>query len=56
MYYINGDWKEAYTELKNALFLDQNDGPTRTLLRYIKKYNKIAPSDWDGFRKLEAKF
>ena len=55
MYYINGDWKEAYEELKNALFLDKNDGPTKTLLRYIKKYNKIAPSDWDGYRKLEAK-
>ena len=55
MYYINGDWKEAYEELKNALFLDKNDGPTKTLLRYIKKYNKIAPSEWDGYRKLEAK-
>ena len=34
---------------------DKNDGPTKTLLRYIKKYNKIAPSEWDGYRKLEAK-
>lgn len=25
--------------------LDNDDGPTKTLLRYIKKYNKIAPVD-----------
>jgi hypothetical protein len=53
--YINGDWEEAYRELKNALFLDNTDGPTKTLMKYIKRFNKVAPDDWDGFRKLESK-
>ena len=53
--YINGDWDEAYKEFKNALFLDNTDGPTRTLMNYIKRFNKVAPEDWDGFRKLESK-
>lgn len=54
-HYIKGNWNEAYNELKNALFLDKNDGPTKTLIKYIKKNNKMAPRDWKGFRKLESK-
>lgn len=55
-YYIDGDWDEAFINLKNALYLDKNDGPTKTLLSYIRKNNNKPPDDWDGFRKLEAKF
>jgi class 3 adenylate cyclase len=54
-HYIDGDWEEASTFLYRALYLDNSDGPTKTILEYIKKLNYKAPEDWDGYRVLTSK-
>ena len=54
-HYIDGDWEEASTFLYRALYLDNADGPTKTILEYIKKLNYKAPEDWDGYRVLTSK-
>ena len=53
--YIEGDWEDANQNLCKALYLDKNDGPTRTLLDYIKKLKLKQPEDLDGFRVLTNK-
>ena len=54
-HYIYGDWEEASTFLYRALYLDNSDGPTKTILEYIKKLEYKAPEDWDGYRVLTSK-
>ena len=54
-HYIYGDWEEAASFLYRALYLDNTDGPTKTILEYIKKFNFKAPDDWDGYRVLTSK-
>ena len=54
-HYIDGDWEEASTFLYRALYLDNSDGPTKTILEYIKKNEYKAPEDWDGYRVLTSK-
>ena len=54
-HYIYGEWEEASTFLYRALYLDNSDGPTKTILEYIKKLNFKAPEDWDGYRVLTSK-
>ena len=54
-HYIDGDWEEASTFLYRALYLDNADGPTKTILEYIKKLNYKAPEDWYGYRVLTSK-
>ena len=54
-HYIEGDWEEASAYLYRALYLDNSDGPTKTILEYIKKLNFKAPEDWDGYRVLTSK-
>ncbi len=34
---------------------DEGDGPSSTLLNYMKGFNYVAPSDWKGFRPLTSK-
>ena len=53
--YINGDWKDAALNLEKARYLDKSDGPTRTILDYIKKLNLTPPNNWDGYRVLTSK-
>jgi class 3 adenylate cyclase len=53
--YISGNWEKAYKLFKDAIFLDPNDGPTKTLMNFIKKNNKKAPENWKGFRELTSK-
>ena len=54
-HYIYGDWEEASNFLYRALYLDNSDGPTKTILEYIKKNEYKAPEDWDGYRVLTSK-
>ena len=54
-HYIYGDWEEASSFLYRALYLDNSDGPTKTILEYIKKLKYKAPDDWDGYRVLTSK-
>ena len=53
--YIDGEWKEAAQNLEKARYLDKSDGPTKTILDYIKKLEYKAPSNWDGYRVLTSK-
>lgn len=42
--------------LCEALKFRNNDGPTKTILNYMKRYNFNAPSDWKNFRPLTSKW
>jgi class 3 adenylate cyclase len=53
--YIEGKWDCAYKFFKDAYYLDPSDGPTKTLLNFIKSRNKTAPENWKGFRELTSK-
>ena len=53
--YIDGEWKDAAQNLEKARYLDKSDGPTKTILDYIKKLDYKAPSNWDGYRVLTSK-
>ena len=54
-HYIDGEWEEAAAFLYRALYLDNSDGPTKTILEYMKKLKYKAPDDWDGYRVLTSK-
>ena len=54
-HYIDGEWEEAAAFLYRALYLDNTDGPTKTILEYMKKLKYKAPDDWDGYRVLTSK-
>eukprot|EP00927_Polykrikos_kofoidii_P036304 TRINITY_DN30633_c0_g1_i2.p1 TRINITY_DN30633_c0_g1~~TRINITY_DN30633_c0_g1_i2.p1 ORF type:complete len:799 (+),score=97.09 TRINITY_DN30633_c0_g1_i2:517-2913(+) len=58
MAYLNyeaGEWKIAKDMLEATHFLlGRADGPSSTLLKYIKKHDMRAPQDWPGFRMLPA--
>ena len=53
--YIDGEWKDAALNLEKARYLDKSDGPTKTILDYIKSLNLIPPDNWDGYRVLTSK-
>jgi len=53
--YINGDWTNAAIKFQNCLKIFQDDGPSMTLLSYIKENNYQSPEDWKGFRALTSK-
>ena len=53
--YINGEWEDAYQNLLKAKYLDKNDGPTKTILEFIKSYKCQAPTNWEGYRVLTSK-
>ena len=53
--YIDGEWKEAAINLEKARYLDKSDGPTKTILEYIKSLDFKAPINWDGYRVLTSK-
>ena len=53
--YIDGNWDEAYQNLLKARYLYKNDGPTKTLLDFIKMNGCIKPNNWKGYRELTSK-
>ena len=53
--YIDGNWDEAYQNLLKARYLYKNDGPTKTLLDFIKANKCIKPHNWKGYRELTSK-
>jgi class 3 adenylate cyclase len=53
--YVKGNWQIAKTQFETCLELDPNDGPTKTLLNYLKECNYKAPEDWTGYRILTEK-
>jgi hypothetical protein len=53
--YIDGEWADAALNLEKARYLDKSDGPTKTILSYIKSLNLKPPDNWDGYRVLTSK-
>jgi class 3 adenylate cyclase len=60
--YLNGEWIAAKELLERAdsMMLELapvlgGDGPSRTLLNYMKNRDFTAPSDWNGYRPLTSK-
>ena len=54
-HYIDGDWNKAYNNLIKAKFLDKNDGPTNTIINFLKNYDLKKPPNWKGYRELTSK-
>ena len=53
--YLKGKWGDARLHLSEALKFKNGDGPTKTLLGYMKKFNFAAPADWKQYRALTSK-
>ena len=58
--YLNGNWDEAKEFFSKADEMmagsDLNgDGPSRTILKYMKSCNWKCPNDWNGYRPLTSK-
>ena len=61
--YLKGKWGDSrlkylylYHSLCEALkHKGHQDGPTKTLLNYMKKFDFVAPADWKNFRPLTSK-
>ncbi len=48
--YILGDWLQAKVRLEQTLRLKPGDGPSLTLLHYIRDNGYRSPPKWKGFR------
>ena len=53
--YIFGDWIEAEIKFNDCLAICENDGPTLTLLDYMREFEFKSPKNWPGYRKLTSK-
>ena len=53
--YIKGNWEEAVPQLTHASSLGPGgvDGPSQSLLTFMKSKDGKAPIDWKGFRGFE---
>jgi hypothetical protein len=50
-----GETEVEREENENNYNRPLGDGPSQTLLRYMKGFNFVAPADWQGFRPLTSK-
>lgn len=53
--YIEGNWTLAANKFEKCLEIFPEDGPAKTLLKYIQDNNSLAPSSWKGYRALTSK-
>lgn len=53
--YISGNWSESNGFFTQILNVNPLDGPTTTLLNYIKNHNYVLPDSWPGYRELIEK-
>ena len=53
--YKKGNWIEAKKCFEECLTMESDDGPAKTLLSFINKYNSIPPKTWEGIRELVSK-
>ena len=53
--YLRGEWKEAAEWLEKALCYKEEDGPCRTLIAFMEKFQFEKGEDWKGFRELVEK-
>lgn len=59
-HYLSGNWEAAKEFLSDADAMMKDgdmggDGPSRTLLSYMKARNWKCPEDWNGYRPLTSK-
>lgn len=65
-YYIQGNWTRAklYFEKTEVFFAisiqkntieDYSDGPSKSILEFMHKYNYKCPRTWRGYRELVEK-
>ncbi|GBG24941.1 Hypothetical Protein FCC1311_011582 [Hondaea fermentalgiana] len=56
--YLAGHWGEAKTLLEAAckMFPAEEKGPSGQILRFMERYNFVAPSDWPGYRVADKHF
>ena len=49
--YVEGKWDVAKSLLMKAeSILGDKDVPSDNILEYMKQFNYIAPSDWEGYK------
>jgi len=53
--YIDGDWVNSQSNLRNCEMTNPLDGPLRWLSEYLESNKSLAPDNWKGFRDLEKK-
>lgn len=53
--YIEGNWSKAIEKFNICLNFNQNDGPSHSILEFMKLNNYIKPENWNGFRVLTEK-
>ena len=53
--YIGGDWAAARVAFESVLEIMPNDGPTKTLMEFMRQSDFVKPVEWDGARELIEK-
>jgi len=53
--YLEGNWDAAKEGLQKCLIKDPNDGPTKTLLNFMKETGYKLPPNWEKCRELKSK-
>mmetsp|Transcript_49453 Transcript_49453/g.96719 ORF Transcript_49453/g.96719 Transcript_49453/m.96719 type:complete len:836 (-) Transcript_49453:780-3287(-) len=58
--YLDGNWREARVKLERSNCImeavdPRGDGPSKTILNYMRARDWICPEDWRGFRPLTSK-
>lgn len=53
--YVEGRWRESRECFEQSLVVSPWDGPTVTLLNFMKSYGFEKPGSWQGFRELVEK-
>jgi len=54
-YYKEGKWPEAKKTFEEVIRRNPKEGPSKTLLNFMGKFNFTAPPDWKGYRALTEK-
>ena len=44
--YFSGNWENARKKLEEVLEIGINDGPSKTLLNYMKEFKFVASEEW----------
>ena len=53
--YLAGKWSDSRLHLTEAAKIGKNDGPTKNILNYMKKFDNVAPETWKNYRPLTEK-
>lgn len=53
--YSLGRWNSAKIIFEDCIAMKHNDGPSLTLLNFMKNTNYKCPQNWAGYRELTEK-